>query len=276
MSSETRSVAAVEDTDVLARRFACLGDPARLRVLQLAAVGPVEIAALAGETGIEPSTLGTHLEALANVGFIDVDVQGGTSVIRVAGSAYSDLMDAAKIVSPQAQVRDTLGALPTDVTLRRMAESDWDGVRSIYREGIDTGTATFTTSVPSAQKLDEQWLPDHRWVAEIDGHVVGWATLSPTSSRDCYRGVAENSIYVGGAARGRGVGKLLLRHQVQAADTSEIWTIQSSIFPENRASIALHQAVGFRIVGTRSRIAQLGGQWRDTLFLERRRESQLH
>ena len=92
--------------------------------------------------------------------------------------------------------------------------------------------------------------PDHRWVAEIDGRVEGWASLSPVSSRDCYRGVAENSIYIGSGARGRGVGKLLLRRQVQAADASEIWTVQSSIFPENRASVALHQAVGFRVVGT--------------------------
>lgn len=173
-------------------------------------------------------------------------------------------------------VRETSSIVPTGVVLRRMTESDWDAVRSIYQEGIDTGIATFTTSVPVAEKLHAQWLPDHRWVAEIDGQVVGWATLSAASSRHCYRGVAENSIYVGNAARGRGVGKGLLVQQVQAADAGEIWTVQSSIFPENEASIALHQAVGFRIVGTRSRIAQLGGKWRDTVFLERRSESETY
>ncbi|MCJ0904273.1 GNAT family N-acetyltransferase [Rhodococcus sp. ARC_M6] len=267
MSSETL------DTDLLARRFACLGDPTRLRVLRLVTAGPVAVDVIARDAAIEPSTLGVHLEALVDVGFVDITVQDKKSVVNVVESAYSDLVEAATVVAARGQVRDTLGSLPEDVVLRRMNDGDWDAVRAIYREGIDTGTATFTTSVPSMEKLDAQWLPDHRWVAEIDGLVVGWATLSPTSSRDCYRGVAENSIYVGSAARGRGVGKLLLRQQVQAADASEIWTVQSSIFPENRASVALHQAVGFRIVGTRSRIAQLEGQWRDTVFLERRSEA---
>ncbi|AGT92970.1 GNAT family N-acetyltransferase [Rhodococcus erythropolis] len=269
MSSETL---APLDTDVLARRFACLGDPTRLRVLRLAAGGPIDVDTIAHAASLEPSALSAHLEALIEVGFVEASVREGTSVVSVAGTAYSDLMAAAAVVAARGPVEDTLGVLPDDVVLRRMESGDWDAVRSIYREGIDTGTATFTTSVPSAEKLEAQWLPDHRWVAEIDGRVEGWASLSPVSSRDCYRGVAENSIYIGSGARGRGVGKLLLRRQVQAADASEIWTVQSSIFPENRASVALHQAVGFRIVGTRSRIAQLGGRWRDTLFLERRSE----
>lgn len=269
MSSETL---APLDTDVLARRFACLGDPTRLRVLRLAAGGPIDVDTIAHAASLEPSALSAHLEALIEVGFVEASVREGTSVVSVAGTAYSDLMAAAAVVAARGPVKDTLGVLPDDVVLRRMESDDWDAVRSIYREGIDTGTATFTTSVPSAEKLDAQWLPDHRWVAEIDGRVEGWASLSPVSSRDCYRGVAENSIYIGSGARGRGVGKLLLRRQVQAADASEIWTVQSSIFPENRASVALHQAVGFRVVGTRSRIAQLGGRWRDTLFLERRSE----
>jgi L-amino acid N-acyltransferase YncA len=118
--------------------------------------------------------------------------------------------------------------------------------------------------------LDAQWLSGHRWVAEIDGAVVGWAALSPASGRDCYQGVVENSVYVADGMRGRGVGKTLLHTQVIAADEAGLWTLQTSIFPENRASIALHHSAGFRTIGVRERIAQLDGIWRDTVFLERR------
>lgn len=161
---------------------------------------------------------------------------------------------------------------PADVTVRPLEDRDWDAVRRIYGEGIATGTATFTTEVPAREVLDEVWLPDHRWVAEIDGCVVGWAALSPVSSRECYAGVAENSIYVADGMRGRGVGRALLRTQVDAADEAGLWTLQTSIFPENRTSLALHHAAGFRTVGIRERIGKLAGVWHDTVLLERRSE----
>ncbi|MCP2289941.1 phosphinothricin acetyltransferase [Nocardia amikacinitolerans] len=110
----------------------------------------------------------------------------------------------------------------------------------------------------------------HRWVAEIEGEVVGWAALSPVSSLDGYEGVAESSVYVAEEMRGRGVGKALLHKQVIAADETGLWTLQTMIFPENRAGIALHHSAGFRTVGVRERLARLDGQWRDTVFLERR------
>ena len=145
-------------------------------------------------------------------------------------------------------------------------------VRDIYAEGVATRNATFETVVPSARKLAEKWLPEHRWVAEHDGTVVGWAAAAPVSDRECYAGVAETSVYVTESARGRGVGKALLHRQVTEADRSGLWTLQTSIFPENRASIALHHSAGYRTLAVRPRIAQLDGVWRDTVLLERRRE----
>jgi L-amino acid N-acyltransferase YncA len=156
------------------------------------------------------------------------------------------------------------------VTVRALLGSDWPHVLRIYAEGIETRNATFETDVPSSDVLDAKWLPGHRWVAELDGQVAGWAALSPASSRECYSGVAETSIYVGSAFRGRGVGRALVARQVEAADAAGLWTITTAIFPENTASIALHHAFGFRTVGVRERIARLDGIWRDTVVIERR------
>jgi L-amino acid N-acyltransferase YncA len=116
-------------------------------------------------------------------------------------------------------------------------------------------------------------LPGHRWVAELDGQVVGWTALSPTSTRECYAGVAESSIYVAESHRGRGIGKALIRQQVIAADQAGLWTLQTAIFTENRASIALHHAAGYRTVGIRERIAKLNDAWHDTVLIERRTDS---
>jgi L-amino acid N-acyltransferase YncA len=149
--------------------------------------------------------------------------------------------------------------------------ADWPAVRRIYAEGIATGNATFETEVPDRCTLDHAWMPEHRWVAELDGQVVGWAAAHQVSTRLVYAGVAETSIYVGDGYRGRGVGKALIHRQVTAADTAGLWTLQTAIFPENRASIALHQSAGFRTLGVRERIGQHHGIWRDTVFLERRR-----
>jgi L-amino acid N-acyltransferase YncA len=158
----------------------------------------------------------------------------------------------------------------TEVAVRALAEADWDEVRAVYRQGMDTGEATFETEVPPRPELDATWLPGHRWVAELDGRVAGWATLAPVSARPCYAGVAESSVYVAAAARGRGVGALLLRRQVAEADAAGLWTLQAAIFATNAASVALFHRGGFRTVGRRERIARRDGAWRDTLLLERR------
>jgi L-amino acid N-acyltransferase YncA len=154
--------------------------------------------------------------------------------------------------------------------LREMTETDWPRVAEIWAEGIATGIATFETEPPTWASFDASRLPQGRLVAVHDETVVGWAALSPVSSRPCYSGVAENSVYVASAARGLGVGTALMRALVAAAAGAGIWTIQTSVFPENAASLALHARAGFRVVGRRERIAQLEGVWRDTLFLELR------
>jgi phosphinothricin acetyltransferase len=149
-----------------------------------------------------------------------------------------------------------------------MVAADWPAVAAIYEEGLELGT--FETSVPSWGAWDAAHLTTPRLVARLEDEVLGWAALVPYSRRAVYRGVAENSIYVASAARGRGVGRLLLTELVRRAEDVGIWTIQAGCFPENAASIALHESCGFRVVGTRERIGKRDGAWRDVLILERR------
>jgi L-amino acid N-acyltransferase YncA len=151
-----------------------------------------------------------------------------------------------------------------------MTREDWPAVRGIYEQGIAGRQATFETEAPDWEVWDRGHFPGPRLVAVEDGRVVGWAALAPVSQRDCYRGVAENSVYVDSARHGRGIGRALLERLVADAERAGIWTIQTGVFPENEASVALHLACGFRVVGTRERLAQLNGEWRDVLFLERR------
>ena len=147
----------------------------------------------------------------------------------------------------------------------------WPAARAIYAEGMATGTATFTTELPTWEAWDSGHLPTCRLVATDEtGIVLGWVALSPVSGRCVYAGVAEVSVYVAAAARGRGVGLELMRALVAESEQNGLWTLQAGIFPENAASLRLHEAVGFRQVGRRERIGQLRGVWHDTLLLERR------
>jgi len=157
-----------------------------------------------------------------------------------------------------------------EVVIDAMQPGDWPAVEAIYREGIATGLATFETETPSWERRDAVHRPDCRLVVRAGERVLGWAALSPVSDRCVYAGVAENSIYIAAAARGQGIGKALLRALVEASEAAGVWTLQTGIFPENAASLALHQACGFRIVGIRERIGQLHGVWKDVEFLERR------
>ena len=156
------------------------------------------------------------------------------------------------------------------VIIGPMQAEDWPDVQRIYREGIETGNATFETQVPEWEAWDCKTRPQPRFVARLDDQVVGWAALSSVSARAVYAGVCEVSVYVAAAVRGQGVGKKLLQALVQASEELGIWTLQASIFPENQASIAIHEQCGFRILGRREKIAQHRGRWRDTVLMERR------
>jgi L-amino acid N-acyltransferase YncA len=157
--------------------------------------------------------------------------------------------------------------------IRNLRPEHWPEVARIYEQGIETGDATFETTVPSWSEWDAAHLEAHRLVAVVDGRVAAWAALSPVSQRCVYAGVAEHSIYVAAEARGRGVGRELLTALVASSERGGIWTLESGIFPENEASIALHRAVGFRVVGVRERLGRThDGVWRDVLLLERRSE----
>ena len=156
--------------------------------------------------------------------------------------------------------------------VRDLRPEDWAEVARIYAEGIATGNATFETEVPSWSAWDAAHLAEHRFVAEREGRVVGWIALSPASRRPCYAGVAEISVYVAEAARGNGVGTELLAAVLASAEAAGLWTLQTSVFPENQPSLALLRRFGFRTVGTRERIGRLHGAWRDTALVERRSE----
>ena len=147
---------------------------------------------------------------------------------------------------------------------------DWPAVRSIYQEGIDTGHATFEAHAPAWEQWDADHIATCRLVARNSSRIAGWAALSPVSSRCVYAGVAEVSIYVAAASRGQGTGKALLQALIEASERQGIWTLQAGIFWENRASIALHQRCGFRVVGRRERLGLMHGVWRDVALLERR------
>jgi phosphinothricin acetyltransferase len=156
------------------------------------------------------------------------------------------------------------------VEIQPLRPADWPAVRAIFEAGIATGDATFETAAPTWAAWDAAHLPGQRLLARDGDRVLGWAALAPVSDRCAYAGVAEDSIYVAPQAQGRGVGRALLGALVASAERAGIWTVQTGIFPENQASVRLHQACGFRVVGVRERIGRLHGRWRDVLLLERR------
>jgi L-amino acid N-acyltransferase YncA len=159
---------------------------------------------------------------------------------------------------------------PEPVRIETMTVAHAPEVLAIYQAGIDEGNATFETSAPSWDEFDGSKLAGHRFVALAGPAVAGWTAVSAVSDRCVYAGVVENSVYVDPRARGQGIGRRLLDALIASTEAAGIWTIQSGIFPENAASLALHQSAGFRVVGTRQRVGRHHGRWRDVIFIERR------
>ena len=158
-----------------------------------------------------------------------------------------------------------------DITIRKMEPDDWSVVIEIYIQGVQSNKATFNNACPSFAEWDAAHTPNCRFVAEVDGEVVGWAALTPVSARECFRGVAEDSIYVSESFTGQGVGKKLLTALVEDSEKEGYWTVQAQIFQTNVKSLALHKKCGFREIGYRERIAKdRQGNWQNTVLVEHR------
>lgn len=167
-------------------------------------------------------------------------------------------------------LREVAAANITEMVIRNLIPSDWEQVKLIYEKGIATGNATFQTAAPTWAEWDSAHLATCRFVAESDEKVIGWASLTPVSSRCVYAGVAEVSVYVDPELSGKGVGFSLLNALVTASEPAGIWTLQAGIFPENIGSLKIHEKAGFRQLGVREKIGKQNGLWRDTVLLERR------
>ena len=154
--------------------------------------------------------------------------------------------------------------------IKQIEEGDYSELCRIYLEGIATGNATFQSTAPGWKEWDEGHLQRCRICVVEENNMLGWAALTPVSGRCVYAGVAEVSIYVDTAHRGKGIGKLLLWELIYQSELSGIWTLQAGIFPENISSVQLHEKCGFRVIGYRERIGKMNGAWRDNLILERR------
>ncbi|MFI7042095.1 arsenite methyltransferase [Microbispora rosea] len=247
---------------VLAEAFRVLKPGGRLSVSDVIADDGLQPTERAEAERLVGCTAGTLTEAeyralLAEAGFTAYTI---TRTHPATGGLHSAI------------VRASTAAAPSGVTIRPMRESDAAEVLAIYQAGLDGGNASFETTAPDWQAFDEAKLPLHRHVA-VDtaaGQVVGWIAVSAVSSRCVYAGVVEHSVYVHPGHAGRGIGLALLNALIQSTETEGIWTIQSGIFPENTASLRLHEKAGFRVVGTRHRIGRHHGCWRDVVFLERR------
>lgn len=157
-----------------------------------------------------------------------------------------------------------------NISFRFMEVNDWESVAQIYKEGLETGNSTFQQEVPTWEDWDKGHLTVCRLIAEHEQKIVGWAALSPVSSRCVYAGVAEVSVYVSAKHRGNKIGSQLLNKLIQESEKNGFWTLQAGIFPENIPSIKIHEDLGFRKIGYREKIGNMNGIWRDTLLLERR------
>ncbi len=263
----------VAEANLYAGWFACLAEPTRVRLLHQVAADPagVTVGELAEALTIGQPTVSHHVRKLADAGFVNLHKDGTSTIVSVNSACCAALPQAADAVMGLLAQRPCCPEdLPDDVAVRPMSDEDWPAVLRICGDELTARAGGAEAPPLTRMELDDEWLPGHRWVAEVDGAVVGCAALSPVSRRRHSHGVAEAEVCVAEDMRQRGVGKALLRTQVIAADDDGLWTLQTSILPSDRAAIALHHSSGFRTVGVRERIVQVGGQWKDAVLLERR------
>jgi L-amino acid N-acyltransferase YncA/DNA-binding transcriptional ArsR family regulator len=270
--------------------FGALADGTRVQIVSLLARngGSMTVGQIVSAVPVGQSTVSAHLRRLAEVGFVLVEHRSTSSWYRINQACVERFPTAADLIMGRpvpaaARAGAAAGlrggghvaqrpAAPDGIMIRPMRPADAEQVLAIYQAGLDTGQASFETTAPSWQAFDRARLPQHRHVA-VDastGEVAGWVAAANVSDRCVYRGVVEHSVYVHPRARGRGTAAALLGALIGSTEAAGIWTIQSGIFPENAASLRLHQRAGFRIVGTRERIGCRDGRWRDVTFLERR------
>ena len=271
--------------------FRALADPTRIQIVSLLARagGPLAVGEIVAATEVGQSTVSQHLKVLAELRFVLAERRGNARYYRLNEACVATFPTAADLVigrmppgpppgagapaaaGPPAAAAGLAGSR-AGITIRPMTSADAAQVLAIYQAGLESGQASFETQAPTWEAFDASRLPSHRHVAVAgDGsEVAGWAAVSAVSDRCVYQGVVEHSVYVAPAAHQRGVGAALLRALISSTEAAGIWTIQSGIFPENTASLRLHEQAGFRVVGIRRRIGRHHARWRDVLLLERR------
>ena len=281
-SAELAARAEAED---YAAWFRALADGTRVKIVSLLARHgrPMKVAEIVAAVQVGQSTVSQHLKVLAAVRFVLAERHGTARYYRINAACVDHFPTAAALVGglaaplPARPEQEFLPPLPPfpgpiGLTVRPMCAADAGPVLAVYQAGLDAGDASFETDAPSWAAFDETRLPGHRHVATADdtGEMLGWAAVSPVSGRSAYAGVVEHSVYVAPETRGRGVGAALLQALIDSTEDAGIWTIQSGVFPENTASLRLHERKGFRVVGIRERIGCHHGRWRDVVLVERR------
>jgi L-amino acid N-acyltransferase YncA/DNA-binding transcriptional ArsR family regulator len=261
--------------------FRALADGTRVKIVSLLARHgrPMKVGEIVAAVQVGQSTVSQHLKVLAAVRFVLAERRGTARYYRINAACVGRFPTAAGLVGGLAAPLPDLDILPLPpfvvpigLAVRPMCPEDADQVLAVYQAGLDAGDASFETEAPSWADFDAAKLPGHRHVATADdtGELLGWAAAGPVTSRSAYAGVVEHSVYVAPGARGKGVGGALLRALITSTEAAGIWTLQSGIFPENTASLHLHEREGFRVVGIRERIGHLNGRWRDVVLVERR------
>jgi L-amino acid N-acyltransferase YncA/DNA-binding transcriptional ArsR family regulator len=277
-SAELAARAEAED---YAAWFRALADGTRVKIVSLLARHgrPMKVGEIVAAVQVGQSTVSQHLKVLAAVRFVLAERRGTARYYRINAACVDRFPTAAHLVGGLAAPVPDQFPLPLPpfpgpigLAVRPMSSADADRVLAVYQAGLDEGDASFETRAPSWEAFDAAKLPGHRHVATADhtGELLGWIAAGLVSGRGAYTGVVEHSVYVAPEARGRGVGGALLQALIDSTEAAGIWTIQSGIFPENTASLRLHEREGFRVVGIRERIGHLNGRWRDVVLVERR------